>query len=84
MKKAIAATINICAIEPPKAGRIKKLIDDATICGIQIKQLNSPKTIPSCLPSSAFVKIVNGIVINAIQATPNRAKAMIDDNLVVP
>ena len=49
-----------------------------------MKQLNNPKIIPSCLPSNEFVRIVNGIVIKAIQAIPNRAKAMIDVNFVVP
>ena len=54
--------VNILRIQPPATA--------ATICGIHIVQLNSPKYVPMCPPVSAFVRIVKGRANMAAHAHP--------------
>ena len=59
-----------------------KLATDAQICGKQIQQLNNPMYVPSCFPSKAFVKIVNGIELIVTQPIPIKINATTDITLL--
>ena len=59
---SIPSGVNSARILPPNAA--------ATICGIQMVPLNSPRYVPMCPPDKALVRMVKGSASMAAHAQP--------------